>query len=511
MDCHGVDLRAIPKLPSRRKAGDMSTREKPNILIFMTDQQRGDTVLAHHPCKTPHLDQFREQGVTFTETFCPSPHCCPSRATFFTGLYPSEHGIWNNVGVANALTRGLRTGARLWSQDLAAAGYQLTFGGKWHVSSRSAPSDHGWSELGTTGALHKEWEDQDYIDSRWEAIRTAGPQSSLEDRKPGEILRPGYPPYHHYGINEDPFSDRRVVDEAVRAIRERGQTDTPWCQFVGTLGPHDPYHVPQRFLDLYKDQEIPLPASFEDTMEDKPGFYRRTRAFFDQLTPEEHRDAIRHYWAFCSYEDHLFGRVLEALEDTGDLENTMVIYLSDHGDYTAEHGLWCKGLPCFRGAYHVPAIVRWPAGISGPGRSEDLFVSLADFGPTILEAADVQTASGMSGASLLPILEGRRPSGWRQAVHTQTNGNELYGIQRSVTTRDWKYVFNGFDFDELYDLRSDPEETINLADREDYLPKVHELCEQMWRFVRERGDACINPYIMTGFGPVGPGVVFRDS
>jgi arylsulfatase A-like enzyme len=91
----------------------------PNILIMMTDHQRGDTVLPEHPAITPNLDCFSEEGVTFEETYCPSPHCCPSRATFFTGLYPSRHGVWNNICNDQALSYGLKDGIRLWSEDLA--------------------------------------------------------------------------------------------------------------------------------------------------------------------------------------------------------------------------------------------------------------------------------------------------------------------------------------------------------------------------------------------------------
>ena len=406
----------------------MRTDDRPNFLIFMTDQQRGDTVLPNHPCRTPNVDRFAAQGVTFTETFCPSPHCCPSRATFFTGLYPSEHGIWNNVSVANSLTRELRPGVGLWSQDLAETGYELLFSGKWHVSARTSPADHGWTQRETTGVSNPEWTDRDYLESRWSHIRNSGKQSTPESRKPGEILRPGYPPYYHYGIDEDPFGDKRVTEAALSAMKGRGRSSGPWCQFVGTLGPHDPYHVPQRFLDLYRDVDIPLPDSFEDRMTDKPGFYRRTRAFFDQLTPEEHQEAIRHYWAFCSYEDHLFGRLLETLESTGEVENTVVMYLSDHGDYTGEHGLWCKGLPCFRGAYHVPAVVRWPAGIRNPGRSVDAFVSLADFGPTVVEIAGAGHRSGYERR-----FAGSLPAGRAAGIMAQGG---LHADQRKRAPRD---------------------------------------------------------------------------
>ena len=119
---------------------------RPNILIVMTDHQRAETVLPEHPAITPHVAALAREGVTFTNAFCPSPHCCPSRATFFTGLYPSGHGVWNNVCNDQALSRGLKPGVRLWSEDLAAAGYDLHFSGKWHVSVEEGPRDRGWTE-----------------------------------------------------------------------------------------------------------------------------------------------------------------------------------------------------------------------------------------------------------------------------------------------------------------------------------------------------------------------------
>ena len=126
---------------------------KPNILVFMTDHQRADTVLPEHPAITPHLDRFTQEGVTFTNTFCPSPHCCPSRATFHTGLYPSRHGVWNNVCNRQALSRGLNEGVRLWSEDLADAGYQLHFSGKWHVSVEESPQGRGHPSRSNVGPL----------------------------------------------------------------------------------------------------------------------------------------------------------------------------------------------------------------------------------------------------------------------------------------------------------------------------------------------------------------------
>ncbi|MGF1449686.1 MAG: sulfatase-like hydrolase/transferase [Opitutales bacterium] len=478
----------------------------PNILIFMTDQQRGNTVLPEHLTRTPVLDRFRQDAATLDHAYTCSPHCCPSRASFFTGLYPTEHGVWNNINVQNAHSRGPIAGTRYWFEDLREAGYRLEWDGKWHVDTRRTPVDLGWNVGKATAA------DTRIMGMHWDKYRTLAREPQPSERAAAQILRPGYSTYRHYGTQERPFGDADVVEHAIEKLRTRSNDGTPWCQFVGTLGPHDPYIPPQSFVDLYDPAEIELPPSFHDRMDDKPGFYRRTRGIFDQLTEDEHREAIRHYLAFCSYEDWLFGQVLEALEASGQAENTVVVYLSDHGDYLGDHGLWCKGLPCFEGAYHIPCLVRWPGVTDGAkGRRESAFVSLTDFAPTFLEMAGVVTERAMSGRSLVPLLRAEPPPDWPDAVFTQSNGNELYGIQRSVRTREWKYVYNGFDFDELYDLQADPHEFRNLASDPQYQPVIREMCQRLWRFAEAHGEQAVNDYIMVGFAPYGPAIAFDQA
>jgi arylsulfatase A-like enzyme len=232
---------------------------------------------------------------------------------------------------------------------------------------------------------------------------------------------------------------------------------------------------------------------------------------FGQLSQREVREGIRHFWAYCTYLDDLFGRLLDALERTGQAENTLVLYCADHGDYCGEHGLFAKGIPCFNGAYHVPAVARWPAGIADPGRRVDAFVSLADFAPTFLEIAGQAADRHFAGASLAPFFRHETPAGWRDEMHTQCNGVELYYTQRSVRTGECKYVFNGFDRDELYDLRADPHEMHNLADDPAYAQVKREMCRRMWRFAYREDDTAINPYITVGLAPYGPAEAFRDD
>ena len=486
--------------------------DKPNIIVFMTDHQRGDTIQAGSPVKTPNLDRFRKQAVNFTQAYCPAPHCCPSRATFFSGLYPTEHGVWNNVNVSNTLSRGLYEGTRLFSQDLKEAGYRLYFSGKWHVSAEEGPEDFGFENIYHPYTYHKFPHRPDTREWHWYGEKNEM-DTGEEERTEGRILRPGYPPYVQYGIDESPFDDAEVAQAAADHLAQMADSDSPFFLYVGPLGPHDPYFVPQRFLDLYPIEEIQLPDNFEDAMDDKPALYRRTQDRYGQLTPEEHRECIRRFYAFCSYEDFLFGKVLEQVEKRGLMDNTLILYVSDHGDYMGSHGLWAKGLPCFKEAYWVCAMAGGGV-VKSPGREEAALLSLADWFPTFLELAGLPSRK-TAGRSLVPFLRQEKVENWRTECYSQTNGNEAYGIQRAVWNHKWKYVFNAFDYDELYDLENDPGELHNLLhgikDRDipnsAYGPVVKAMCKKLWQFAKEHQDNCVNPYIMTAFAPYGPGIL----
>ncbi len=480
----------------------------PNFLIFMTDQQRADTAPPFRGAQMPALERFARESLAFSAAYTVSPHCCPSRASFFTGQLPTRHGVWNNVGVPNALSRGPRPGTRFFSDALLEAGYRLDFSGKWHVSAECRPEASGWNVPARQRGREMAAPRAETARAVWEAYRKLAAQPGGAPRKPGEIQRPGYPPYTHYGETENPFGDGDVVADALATFAERGSGSQPWCQFVGTLGPHDPYKVPRAFLDRYPAGSVRLPANFEDAMAEAPALYRRMRRVFAALPPEEHAEALRHYLALCSYEDFLFGQVLEALERSGQAENTVVLYCSDHGDYAGEHGLWTKGLPAYESAYHIPLLIRWPAGLQRPGEVCDRFVSLTDLAPTFLELAGCAPQPALDGRSLAPFLRGEDPADWRRESLRMSNGNELYGIQRSLRTERWKLVFNGFDEDELYDLATDPGETRNRAADPACAPIRRELYSRLWSQLAAAEDDCTNGYIAVGLAEYGPGVAF---
>jgi len=429
-----------------------------------------------------------------------------------SGLYPSGHGIYNNVLNTAAIHTSLKPGARLFSEVLAEAGYALAYAGKWHVCADEGPEDRGWLPYLVTSVGG-----QDYHGITWagwrERARTPEPDFP---RGRGEVLRPGWGRLRLYGTAEAapeaaPYAlgDYAIVQAGLRALEELSAREQPWCLYIGPNGPHDPYVIPEHYARMYDPREVELPASWTDDLHDKPRIYARQRRLWDQLTEEEYREAVAHYWGYCTMEDDLLGLVLDALEATGQAEDTLVLFSSDHGDYMAAHGLFAKGVAAFDECYCVPCIVRWPAGIANPGREVQALVTHADMAPTFAELAGTAMPA-TSGRSLVPFLRNETPGDWPDAVFTQFNGVELYYSQRVVRTHRWRYVYNGFDLDELYDLACDPNCMTNLAPDPAYDSVIREMCSRMWRHAYREDDVACNPYMTVALAPYGPMVGLRD-
>jgi arylsulfatase A-like enzyme len=508
----------------------------PNILIFMPDQQNGSTVDEGSQVIKPHMDRFRGEAVTFTSAHCPAPHCCPSRASFMSGLYPSEHGVYNNVSTDTAIHPNPYPGTPFWGSALKANGYQMGYAGKLHVGRDVTPETCGFTNL---SALEQDnfKQNQSAKLKAWTVARSE--KSDPAERRPGQILRPGWPRLDLYGTNTMPnafedLADTKIMRAGVAGMQKMAAAKEPWCVMISNSGGHDNYVAPKQFVDMYAEREIKLPENFTDLMEDKPRVYQRQRyEYWSQLSDAETKDCLLHYWAKLTMQDQLFGDMLKALEETGQADNTIVIYVSDHGDYGAAHGLWMKGVPAFQEAYHIPCVIRWPKGMKQPGRNVEAFVDQVDFASTILDACGIASPKPLSGSSLLPWMRAETPAEWRHATFSQMNGVELYYTQRIVMTKEWKYVYNGFDDDEMYDLKNDPGETKNLVfpDMQATCARVatgkglqaggavpwpalpphldavrKDLLAQMWEFAGKHHDIIFNPYGTVALAPYGPGV-----
>ncbi len=479
----------------------------PNILILTSDQQQGLTADPDHPCRLPNLERMAAEGVQFSRAYVPMALCGPARASLMTGMYPTGHGMINNYHSAPVLRRGLKPGVEHFSEHLREAGYELSYVGKWHVSGETAPRDHGWREV------HY----QERLREAREKARAAGARMDIE---PGKyVKRKGWPDWLLDGVNHAPIEthvDYQRTAAAIEELRRLAEGDRPWCLFVGWIAPHDPFVAPTKYAEMYPPGDVELPANFHDDLRDKPAIYRRQKQqLWSQLSTEDFRRAIGRYWGMCTMLDDFVGMVLEALAETGQADNTVVVYTSDHGDMAGGHGMFLKGIMPFEETYRVPLIVRWPRGIAQPGRTVDAFVTWNDLAPTFCELAGARPMAQAHGRSIAPMLtEAAVPDDWPQEVFMQFTSTEYYYTQRILFDGRYKYVFNGFDFDELYDLEEDPAELVNLARDPQYEGEIERLCEIMWRWCKVAEDDIYTPYPTVALTPVGPaaaGIEFKHE
>lgn len=292
-------------------------------------------------------------------------------------------------------------------------------------------------------------------------------------------------------------------------MREYVKQDKPFHIHCGPTNPHDPYVVPKKYVDMYDLDDVPLPANYHDDLQDKPRIYQRQAKLWSQLTEEEVRDSVRHYWADCTMVDELRGMLYDAIDDLGIRDNTILVFTSDHGDYVGAHGLYCKGVPAFDEAMRVPLIVRWPEGIESPGREVDEFITLADFHATFLDLAGIEPIP-THGASFAPFFNSSEVEGWTDQYYNQMGSVELWYTQRFVQTKYGKYVFNGFDFDELYDLANDPLEMENVIDDPVYEDLRTDMLKRLWKQARRTNDLIAIRYHTCAIAPFGPIVGLAD-
>ncbi|RLI02151.1 hypothetical protein DRO38_04285 [Candidatus Bathyarchaeota archaeon] len=490
---------------------DIKEKDRPNILIVMTEHQQGRTVDPDCPCRMPNVkDRIAGEGLRFELGYTPTALCSPARASFFTGLYPSVHGMYNNYHSMPVIHGGLFPGVKLFSENLKKAGYNLSFIGKWHVSGEKGPADYGWS-------IPK-------AQTPWDGGPLGFPKPGSRLRRYREprkdlkryavVRRNGWPDYIIYGTRpgkpEDmmDFKRGKIAAEEIRRLSKKSE---PWIIYVGLTEIHDPYIVVEPYASMYDPEDVPLPENYYDHLEDKPAIYRRMRRqLWDQLSEEQIREAMAYYWGLCTMNDDVVGMLLDALEDAGVEDNTLVLFIADHGDQVGGHGLFLKGVLPFEESYRIPMVVRWPHVIKR-GSTCSEFVTLCDFAPTFCEIAGAEPLNPCHGRSLLPIFEGSVPEDWPKSFYGQFLGTEYYYTQRIVRDHRYKYVFNAFDFDELYDLRSDPYEMKNLAFDSEYEDVKRRLIEEMWRWAEKTDDIIFNSYPSVALVPYGPQSVKKRS
>lgn len=500
---------------------------RPNVLLLLTDSQQAATVEPESPCRLPNVAALAGEGTRFDRCYTASPVCSPSRATLMTGLLPHSHGMVRNSHVVEPTRTRLRDDVELWSERLADAGYRLGYVGKWHVERTNDLERFGFDEYEVARSAA-------YTEGYREHRRSRG-LSPAPDRSPAGLVRsrtvstPGYDDKLLYGTHTEPegtgahYRYTRGVD----LIEEWADADEPWCLTVSTDAPHDPFLAPEGCYEHYDPDAIPRPENFNDPMADKPAVYRRVRQVFDDLPWEAFAETVAHYYAYCSHVDEQIGRALDALEETGQRENTVVIVGADHGDMLAGHGLLTHAFTAFEEIYRVPLVVRWP-GMDQEAVC-DRPVQLHDVAPTVVEAAGggafpetmspppenphsiaregvAEGESSFAARSLVPLLDGGEPAGYEPEAYAEYEGDSFGVTQRVYWREDCKYVCNMFADDEFYDLAVDPGETMNLADDPRYRSVADSMARRVWEIARDTGDYSLsdNHYWMNRIGRVGP-------
>ncbi|NCF66064.1 MAG: sulfatase-like hydrolase/transferase [Chloroflexi bacterium] len=462
----------------------------PNLLFLITDQQRADTIEAHTACQTPNLDRLAASGSQFMRCYTPNPICSPTRASLMTGLLPHSHGMIDVTHAVPTYRASFDAKLPVWPRTLQKAGYRTAYFGKWHVERSNQLQNFGF--------------DRYEVEQYQQKLGLVEVKDELAVR--GMVRQKGYRDFLLYGVSDatvETLPEYRMYSDGIRFLQEAAEDrERPWALFISTEAPHDPYVALRSYYQRYDLDDISQPVNFDGDLAGRPGIYRRIQRVWDELAWEDFAQATACYYANCTMIDEQVGRILATLDALDMRENTIIVFTSDHGDYMGEQRLMLKGIPAFEGVYRVPLILNGP-GIPA-GRQVKEIVSLLDLAPTLVQLTMSDVFPG-HGRSLLPLLQGRA-SDWQSEAFAECHGQRFNYTQRVLWRGDDKYVFNGFDEDELYDLAADPHEKQNLAGDPERRSVLESMASRMWEIMRETGDSNMTQaqYGMFRFAPVGP-------
>ncbi len=424
------------------------TTDQPNILFIMADQLAASALSFYggKTAKTPHLDKLAAHGVVFDSAYCNSPLCAPSRYVLMTGQLPSKIGAYDNAAEFPA-------DIPTFAHYLRNGGYKTALSGKMHFC---GPDQlHGFEERLTTDIYPADYgwfPDWENFDSRPTWYHN---MSSVTDA--GPTVRTNQLDYDDDVI----FNAERYLFDHARSKDQR-----PFCLTVSMTHPHDPYAITKEYWDRYTDDEIELPSFELSPNEQDPHSKRLLHVYQmdrEKITDQQIKNARRAYYGAVSYVDDQIGRLMKVLEDTGQADNTIVVFSGDHGDMLGERGLWYK-MSYFEGAARVPMIVCAPKYFSASRVQES--VSTMDLLPTFCEFAGLSQTFAMpiDGRSLLPHLAPNSHTNGHDEVIGEYMGEGAIAPMFMIRRGDYKYICSGNDPDQLYNLTEDPQERINLAE-----------------------------------------------
>jgi arylsulfatase A-like enzyme len=430
-------------------AAQITNDSRPNTLVVLVDDWRWDSFgVAGHPwIKTPHIDRIAREGVRFLNAFCTTPLCSPARASFLTGQYAHQHDVRTNAE-HGPLSMKLMTFPRLQQK----AGYETAYFGQWRMGAEDAPRP-GFD--------------------RWISFKGQGtyvnPVLNVDGRQSAQT-----------GYVTDLLSNA-----AVEFIRRRKE-GRPFGLVLAHKGIHAPFTPADRHKSLYAAEPVRRAPSSGDSLEGKPVLRRKIDPQLPQQRPPSD-ETIRAQAQCLASVDEGLGKALAALEETRQLDNTVVIVTSDNGFFWGEHQLGDKRA-AYEPSIRIPILIRFPRLIRPNTRLRD-FVLNVDLAPTLCELSRTSPVPGMRGRSLVPLLEGRA-RGWRQSFLTEyyaEPGHPRVPSWQAVRTSRWKYIrYTELDGqDEFYDLASDPGEMRNLMGDPSAQAALGDCKEELARLWRE--------------------------
>ena len=418
------------------------SRDASNILIIISDEHRKDAMgCAGHPIiRTPHLDALAARGALFSNAYTPSPMCVPARAAIATGDYVHRIRHWDSASPYDGQRRS-------WMHHLRDSGVETVSIGKLHF--RSADDDNGFSQeilpMHVVGGVG------------WPVglLRDAPPAYDAASELAADVGA-GRSSYTDY--------DREITGAAEAWLHSRAGAQDPWAAFVSLVSPHYPLVCPEEYLDLYDPAKIDLPVGYGIRTRPDHSELKNIAAFFDYdcyFDEQRMREARAAYYGLTSFMDNCVGRILSALSATGQQENTVVVYVSDHGDMLGDQGFWTKQV-MYEQSAGVPMIIAGP-GVS-PGRRVTTGASLLDLAATALDATgvphDMQSAD-LPGLSLLQLASDPDDAD-RTILSEYHDGGSTTGTFM-VRWQRWKYVHYVGHAPQLFDLQDDPDELTDLA------------------------------------------------
>ena len=442
---------------------------RPNILLLFTDQERADLVAPDGlPVETPNIDRLREEGMWFDSAYTPTSICTSARASLLTGLYPHAHGLLNNSHEADAIRTEFSERLPTFGELLDSSGYTNTYLGKWHVSHERGPSEFGFRYFGGSDVHHDNFDVafNYYRETRGISIE----ESAVEDRiyagsGENKTLIAGTDP-----VDVEASRPYFLAEVTINALERWADGDGPFFHRTDFLGPHHPYVIPEPYASMYDPSKIEPWDTYAETFNGKPRVHEQYLGYrgVSEFDWEVWSRIVAKYFGFMTLIDDQIGRILDAVDELGLTDETAVVHTSDHGDFVGSHRQFNKGPLMYDETYRIPLVIRWPDVVE-PATHTEAFVRLHDLMATFLEWADIERPSGLHARSIHPLLTGQQPDNWPESVYAQFHGDEfgLYS-QRMVRTHQYKFVYNGPDRNELYDLTADPGELQNLIGHPEY-------------------------------------------